>query len=168
MRHVSYCPECERYVDHHPNCPNHPGEPDEPEVIPTDDEMILEAEKLIKDGKPVNNSIVARLIGVIEDEAGRNESLERDLAAAQGQRDATNKYCDILNDSTDANLLLIDAQIAELAALHDDKALLIEALQEIGAYTGEGGAGTPWRNIVRDCGATARAAIDAAMPEEAK
>ena len=47
--------------------------------------------------------------------------LERELAAAQGERDAANKYCDTLNDSTDANLLLIEAQIAELAALREDR-----------------------------------------------
>lgn len=33
------------------------------------------------------------------------------------------------------------------------------ALEDIGKYKGEGGPGTPWRDIVRDCGAAARAAL---------
>lgn len=33
------------------------------------------------------------------------------------------------------------------------------ALKAIGEYRGEGGPGTPWRDIVRDCGETARNAL---------
>lgn len=38
------------------------------------------------------------------------------------------------------------------------------ALEDIGAYKGEGGPGTPWRDIVRDCGAKAREALSANIP----
>lgn len=36
---------------------------------------------------------------------------------------------------------------------------LLEALEEIAGYTGEGGPGTPWRDIVRDLGTKARTVL---------
>ncbi len=44
------------------------------------------------------------------------ERLRRELAAAQGKRDAANQHCKILNDSNDAKTRLIEAQMKDLAA----------------------------------------------------
>jgi hypothetical protein len=46
-------------------------------------------------------------------------------------------------------------------------AQVLEALREIGKYTGEGPYTTPWQDIVRDCGEIARAAIAAAEAAQA-
>ncbi len=54
----------------------------------------------------------------------------------------------------------------ELEGARAENAKLREALESIGIYKGEGGPGTPWRDIVRDCGAAARAAL-ATLPAPA-
>ena len=130
----------------------------------------------------IENAEQARLLGMSAEREcalrGRVERLERELAAVQGEYESRAawiaKMLPILGCENKDGFNCKDAHatasalIAELAALREDKAILIAALEDIGAYTGEGGPNTPWRNIVRDCGATARAAIDAAMKEDAK
>lgn len=46
--------------------------------------------------------------------------------------------------------------------------LMLEALEDIGEYTGEGGPGTPWRDIVRGIGLKARKALAAAKERGAE
>lgn len=53
----------------------------------------------------------------------RADRAEAELAAARGERDAANQHCKILNDSNDAKARLIEAQIADLAALRSKLAL---------------------------------------------
>jgi hypothetical protein len=55
-----------------------------------------------------------------------------------------------LNDENDA---------ATIARVFAENARFRAALEEIGAYKGEGGPNTPWQAIVRDLGQTARDAL---------
>ena len=56
-----------------------------------------------------------------------------------------------------ANYQRLCGEINDLMRIDAQK--MSEALREIGKYTGEGGPATPWREIVRDCGETARRAL---------
>lgn len=48
---------------------------------------------------------------------------------------------------------------AARADLETENKRLMEALFDIGQYTGDGPATTPWRDIVKACGEKARAAL---------
>jgi len=51
-----------------------------------------------------------------------------------------------------------DEALSLLPALRSAAEKALEALDDIGRYQGKGGPGTPWQEIVRDCGAAAREA----------
>lgn len=85
---------------------------------------------------------VAELVRTAENEINQRD---RQLPFTPSQRQ------EIRADCERRAALLIDAE----TGLPE----LVEALEDIGRYQGEGGPGTPWREIVRDVGATARAAL---------
>lgn len=61
----------------------------------------------------------------------------------------------------------MDRAAAELRRLYAENAALLEALRQIGQYTGEGSLySTPWQEIVTSLGEIARAAIAKAEGEQ--
>jgi len=101
---------------------------------------------------------------LITAELGRQ--LERELTAAKEENaaakellSATQTEClaraNDLNHGADREIVLEDT-IALLRKRVEAADGLAAAMEGIGNYTGEGGPGTPWRDIVRDLGARAR------------
>lgn len=75
------------------------------------------------------------------------------------QRDHAHQVAEVFDRNTPEQMVRANAEL--IAAAPD----LLKALQQIGEYTGEGGPNTPWRDIVRECGETARRALGTDNPE---
>jgi len=87
------------------------------------------------------------------------EQLERELTSAKEEAQLLQtllKQRDSENAETLAEAVKIENERNLLRKRVEAADGLAAAMEGIGNYTGEGGPGTPWRDIVRDLGARAR------------